>query len=286
MSDLATELEPLKLEANGYRFGGFAAGPATGPLVLLLHGWPEFADSWTEIARALGADGYRAVAVDQRGYSPGARPPAVADYGIELLVGDLLAFADALGRPRFHLVTHDWGAILGWFAAANHSERIASFTSLATPHPAALAEARTSDADQQTRSAYVDVFRAPGNIAEQKLLRDDAAPLRRVYEGKFPPPHVEANVRRLREPGALTASLNWYRAFDFISPPGAVAVPTLYAWGSNDRALGERAARNTGQYVTGPYRFEALEGVSHWIPVEAPDRVAPLLREHLAAHGL
>jgi pimeloyl-ACP methyl ester carboxylesterase len=286
MSDLATLFEPVTLEASGYRFGGFAAGPAAGPLVLLLHGWPEFADSWTEIARGLGNDGYRAVAIDQRGYGPGARPAEVAAYGIEPLVADVLAFADALGRERFHLVAHDWGAILGWFAAVNHTDRVASFTSLATPHVRALAEAKANDPDQQKRTAYVDFFKLPGNVAEQRLLSDGATPLRKVYEGKFPAAHVDENVRRLSEPGALTATLNWYRAFDFNPQLGPATVPTLFVWGSNDRALGERAARNTAQYVTGPYRFEVLEGVSHWIPVEVPERVLPLLRDHLSAHPL
>jgi pimeloyl-ACP methyl ester carboxylesterase len=287
MSKVSAQLEPVRLEANGFTYSGLAAGPADGPLVLLLHGWPEFSSSWAQTLPELGAAGYRAIAIDQRGYSVEARPAEIGDYAIGKLTGDVLGFGDALGRPRFHLVGHDWGAIVGWYVAANHPDRVASFVSFATPHPAALAEARANDPDQKKRMAYVDVFQAPGHVAEKALLASDAAALRAVYEGKFDSGHVAENVRRFREAGCLTASLNWYRAFDFADVGrDAVAVPTLYAWGTNDRALGERAAVATADYVTGPYRFERLEGVSHWIPCEAPERVTQLVRDHLSAHGL
>ena len=286
MGDLVTQLEKLQLDVNGFSFSALAAGPPDGPLVLLLHGWPQFADSWAPIAAELASDGYRAVAVDQRGYSSGARPEAISSYAIDELSRDVLGFADALGRPRFHLVAHDWGAIVGWFVAANHGDRLASFASFATPHPRALWDARVNDPDQQKRTAYVDVFRAPGFIAEKALMGNGAAALRAVYEGKVPPEQVDENVRRLKEPGALTALLNWYRAVDFDRHLGPVAVPTFYGWGSNDRALGESAARATAGYVTGPYHFEIFSGVSHWVFDEVPRESAAMLREHLGAHAL
>jgi pimeloyl-ACP methyl ester carboxylesterase len=287
MSEVAAGIEPIQLEANGFTYSGLAAGPKDGALALFLHGWPEFATSWSEMLPKLGDAGYRAVAIDQRGYSSGARPPDISDYRIEDLVRDVLGFADGLERERFHLIGHDWGAIVGWYVASNHGDRLASYVSFATPHPVALSETRENDADQKQRSAYVDIFRAPGNVAEKALLRDDAGALCAVYEGKFAPDHVGENVRRLREPGCLTAGLNWYRAFDFANARcGVVAVPTLYGWGSKDRALGEVAALRTAGYVTGPYTFERLEGVSHWIPCEIPDRATQLVRDHLAAHPL
>lgn len=280
------QLEKLPLDVNGFTFSAIATGPVDGPLVLLLHGWPQFADSWTPIAQELATDGYRAVAVDQRGYSSGARPAEISSYAIDELTRDVLGFADALGRPRFHLVAHDWGAIVGWFVAANHADRLASFASLATPHPRALWDARVNDPDQQKRTAYVDFFRAQGFIAEKSLMGNGAAALRAVYEGKVLSEQVDENVRRLKEPGALTATLNWYRAVDYDRPLGAVSVPTFYGWGSNDRALGEVAARATAGYLTGPYQFEILAGVSHWIPDEVPRETAAMLRDHLGAHAL
>jgi pimeloyl-ACP methyl ester carboxylesterase len=135
MAEVAAQLEPVRLEANGFVFSGLAAGPSEGPLVLLLHGWPEFSSSWSEMVRSLGSDGYRAVAIDQRGYSEGARPPEISDYSIGKLVRDVLAFGDALGRQRFHIVSHDWGALVGWHVAASHPDRLATFTTFARPVP-------------------------------------------------------------------------------------------------------------------------------------------------------
>ena len=278
-------LEELTLRVDSFAYDALASGPSGGQLVLLLHGWPQFADSWAPLLRSLGAAGYRAIAVDQRGYSPGARPDDVAAYGIGALTGDVLSFADQLGAKRFHLVSHDWGAIVGWHLASDRPERLLSFTTLATPHLAALAEARASDPDQQARSAYIGIFRLPGGVAERTLLADDAAKLRAVYQGKPSPEQIVNNVRRLTEPGALTAVLNWYRAYEFVTLPGPVSVPTLYLWGTDDLALGERAARGTAAHVTGPYRFEALAGTSHWIVDEIPERVASEVLAHLGTYG-
>jgi pimeloyl-ACP methyl ester carboxylesterase len=280
-----TEVRPLELRLGSLSFSGIGSGAASAPLVLLLHGWPQFADSWSGFAPVLAAAGFRAVALDQRGYARDARPAEIPDYGIDRLIGDALGFADALGVARFHLVAHDWGAIVGWGLAAAHPDRLLSFTSLATPHPAALAEARASDPDQQARSAYIGLFRQPGHAAERVLLENGAARLRAVYGGKLPAAAIESNVERLAEPGALTATLNWYRALDWTVPPGPVSVPTLYLWGTEDLALGAKAAHGTGAYVRGPYRFEALEGASHWILDDRPREVAASVLAHVRAHA-
>jgi pimeloyl-ACP methyl ester carboxylesterase len=117
-------------------------------------------------------------------------------------------------------------------------------------------------------------------------MSNDAVKLRAVYQGKFAPEVVAENVRRFSEPGAMTAALNWYRAYDFAEGQcGPVAVPTLYAWGTDDLALGETAALHTAGYMTGPYHFERLEGISHWIQCEIPERATQLVREHIEAHG-
>jgi len=280
-----SDVEPLELRLGTLSFSGITSGEAGAPLVLLLHGWPQFADSWAALAPVLAGAGFRAVALDQRGYARDARPPDVSDYGIDRLIGDALGFADALGAARFHLVAHDWGAIVGWGLAAAHPERLLSFTSLATPHPAALAEARASDPDQQARSAYVKLFRQPDHAAERVLLENGAARLRAVYGGKLSAAAVESNVGRLAEPGALTATLNWYRALDWSAPPGPVSVPTIYLWGTEDLALGAKAANGTAAYVQAPYRLEVLEGASHWILDDRPREVAESILAHVRAHA-
>ncbi|GAA3439851.1 alpha/beta fold hydrolase [Kutzneria kofuensis] len=280
-------MESLTITLGEHVFDALAAGPADGDLVLLLHGYPEFADCWTEELTALGAAGYRAVAVDQRGYSPGARPTSVSDYTVDNLVSDALGFADSQGGGRFHLVAHDWGGAVAWTLAGAHSDRLKSLTVLATPHPQALHAAVQSDRDQYEKFAYIRLFRGNVGGAEQAVLADNGNRLRAAYGGRVSEELVERNVKRLSEPGVLTAALNWYRAVatdDLDIPAGRVSAPTLFVWGSEDQALGRTAAEATKDWVDGPYRFVELAGASHWLPEDSADKVIPLLLEHLAAN--
>ena len=282
---MSGSLQHTTLPVNGLHFEALTAGPEAGELVLLLHGFPQFADAWTQVMLALAAAGFRAVAVDQRGYSPGARPAQVEDYDLARLGADVLGFADALGASQFHLVGHDWGGVLGWMVAAQRPERVRSLCVLSTPHVDAFLEALHSDPDQMWKSKYIVLFKAPGHAAESLLLSDGAHRLRGAYQGKVPDEQVANNVRRLSEPGALTAALNWYRALDTGTQVRKVAVPSLYVWGDKDMALGETAALATERFVTGPYRFERLHGYSHWLLEEASETIKALLLSHLGVHG-
>lgn len=277
----------LRLSLGPHEHTALAAGPPDGELVLLLHGWPEFADSWREVLLVLGAAGYRAVAVDQRGYAVGARPPDVADYHVDRLVDDVLGFADSLGADRFHLVAHDWGGLVAWAFASRHPARLHTLSVLATPHPRALGDTVDDDPDQLGRLEYVRFLQQGEGLPEEAFLASDGARLRAAYGAKVAPDLVRDNVRRLSEPGALTATLGWYRAAapHLTVPAGVVTVPTLYVWGSADPALGRTAAERTADHVKGPYRFVVLEGASHWLPEEVPDRVAAEVLAHLRPHG-
>ena len=194
-------MEQEIVDFNGQRFNAFSIGPAERDVVILLHGFPQFADVWTGMMHALAAGGLRAQAFDQRGYSPGAHPLAVEDYDIVHLTSDVLAFADQAGASRFHLVGHDWGGFLAWKLAAEHPERVGSLCVLSTPHVDAFLEAARSDVEQQDKSKYIQFFKMPGGIAESVLLSDGAQRLRSVYQGKLAEEQIEANVRRLSEPG-------------------------------------------------------------------------------------
>lgn len=271
-------------------FTGLADGPESGPPVLLLHGFPQTSYSWHHQISTLAATGRRTVAFDQRGYCDGARPPAVADYVLDELVADAMSVADVVGWDRFDLVGHDWGAMVAWAAAARHPERVRSLTAVSVPHPRAFGAALLGgDSDQASRSSYIEVFRAEGGKAEAILLGPDGdgQGLRTMFTATGLPAEraeVDAFVAAMLKPGALTAALNWYRAMS-AEKTGAidpVAVPTMYVWSDNDVALGRRAAEATGQWVRGPYRFEVLPGVSHWIPEMAPDDLNALLLDHLA----
>ena len=274
--------DAITIDFNAFRFDAYVEGPTDGELVLMLHGFPQFADSWLPITHALADSGFRAAAVNQRGYSPGARPEPIGEYVLERLVGDVQSFADAFGATRFHLVGHDWGAFVGWVYAAKFPERLLSLTAVSTPHPDAFLNAIENDADQKMRSQYITLFRAPGGTAEKLLEANDYALLRRSYQGKVPDAQVQQNVTRLSQPGALTAALNWYRALKMDERVGKVKVPALYIWGSNDLALGRTAALDTAAFVEGPYRFVELAGKSHWLLEEMPEETAKLILEQVS----
>ncbi|WP_020674266.1 alpha/beta fold hydrolase [Amycolatopsis nigrescens] len=276
-------IEQFSVPTAAGSFDVIAAGPQDGRGVLLLHGFPEAATEWAYPVAVLGGSGYRAVAPDQRGYSPQVRPERVSDYRIEELTADVLAVADQLGWSRFDLVGHDWGAIVGWITAAEHPDRVRTLTAVSVPHPGAFAKALREDPEQQQRSAYLETLRQT-RTAERALLDNDAENLRRIYDWKVPPSHIDDYVRRLSEPGALTAALNWYRANRHLGRVDRVEVPTMYVWSTEDTAIGSTAALDTEHWVSGPYRFEMLEDVSHWVPEEAPEEFTALLLDHLSSH--
>jgi pimeloyl-ACP methyl ester carboxylesterase len=287
----APVIERLQIRARGMVFDARAAGPTSGRGVLLLHGFPQTSLSWKHQLTTLGAAGMRAVAFDQRGYSSAARPAEVKDYRLRELVEDCLAVAGALGFERFDVVGHDWGAMVAWVLSGRHPDRVRTLTAVSVPHPWAFAAAVRADSDggdQKRRSSYIEVFRLPGHVAEQRLLGDDGKGdgLRAMFTatGLSPDaPELEEFVAVMRQPGALTAALNWYRAMaaEEAADVGIIEVPTLFVWSTADTAIGRRAAEECGRFVSGPYRFEVLEDVSHWIPETAPGTLSQLLLEHL-----
>lgn len=274
-------MERLDITVGDLVFDAIADGPADGDLVLLLHGFPESAAEWTHVLPRLGAAGYRAVAPNQRGYAPAARPEGVAEYHIDRLVADVDGMADALGADRFHLVGHDWGALVAWAFADRHPQRLRTLTVVSVPHPQPFAAARAGDPDQQARSTYIQGFKDDPAAAEA-FLADDAA-LLRLALAEAGPEILAEHLRILTDPGALDAGLDYYRAWDdALDSTGVITVPTLYVWSDDDVALGRVAAEQTVDYVAGPYTFEVIEGVSHWIPEVEPDRLADLVLDHVA----
>ena len=271
------------------QFTAEVAGAAEAPLVLLLHGYPQTRHTWREQVPALAAAGYHAVAPDQRGYSAGVRPdPAagLAAYGIDRLVADVLDLAAANGhaaRP-FHLVGHDWGGQVAWCVAHRYPERLASLTVLSRPHPAAFRRAFREDADnQQYRSRHHKAFH--DSHTATRLLEDGGRWLRRqLRESRVPESACEEYLSVLGHRDALEAALSWYRAAGALASMevGTVTVPTLYIWGEEDQSVGRSAAAWTAEHVTGPYRFEVIPGIGHFITDQIPAAVTRLLLSHLA----
>jgi pimeloyl-ACP methyl ester carboxylesterase len=283
-----TGTDTLEIDANGLTFRARVAGPEDGRVVLLLHGFPQTSRGWAAQLDALATAGYRAVAVDQRGYSPGARPDDPAAYAMDHLIDDVLGIVDALDAEQVDLVGHDFGGSVAWTVAGHHPDRVRTLTIASTPHPLAFVRAyQARDAtpsDQNQRSGYMRAFReAPRGQIEAQLLADGAAGLRQAYAG-LPEASIAAHIEDMSAPGVLVAAVDWYRA---MSAKASVAVPpcpvpTLYVWSDRDPSIGRAAADATEELVTGPYDFVVLEGVSHWIPEEAAATFTPLLLAHLA----
>lgn len=277
-------MEQMQIPVGSFVFDALAEGPGDGELVLLLHGFPQSSHEWRHQLGALADAGYRVVAPDQRGYSPGACPQDPAEYTAADLVGDVLGIADQLGAERFHLVGHDWGGTIGWQIAGRHPERLASLAVISTPHPAAMRRSIRGGGEQKERSSYMLFFRSPE--AEETLLADDAALLRSIFTTTgLSEEAVNPYVERMQRPGMLTGGLNWYRTMgvDLVEGLGPITTPTLYVWSTDDAALGRETAEATARYVDGPYRFEVIEGVEHWVPELVPELLGALLLDHLAS---
>lgn len=274
--------------ASGLTFDAWVEGPESGAIVLLLHGFPQSRHTWREQVPALAAAGYRAIAPDQRGYSPGARPnPAdVTNYHYDTLISDALDIVTACGgaRKRFHLVGHDWGGQVSWGIAARHAPRLASLTILSRPHPSAFLRAlQAPDGEQKHRSRHHRAFFDPDTA---KMLTDDGARrLRRnLAEAGVPDDAVELYVSVLGTPEAMEAALAWYRTEGLRVELGRIAVPTLYVWGDADHSVSRMAAEGTAEFVGGPYRFVSLPGIGHFSTDQAASRINELLLEHIGAH--
>lgn len=271
------------------RFDVTDSGPADAEAIVLLHGWPQDRHAFDPVIPLLTAAGYRALAFDQRGYSPGAQPAPTSSYAMSELVADVLALLDAAGVSRAHLVGHDWGGAVAWSVAQRAPERLASLTVLSTPHPRAMLEA-LQHPDQLLKSWYMLAFQVPA-LPETVLRATLATALQRSGLPAFESHRYAA---RFRAGGTAAGGLAWYRAMGAaearraarrvrgILPTGAaptpevdpqVTVPTTLVWGRHDTALGRRGTEATAQWVSGPYRLVELDA-GHWLPETRPYEVA------------
>lgn len=280
-------VELRKIEtAPGFVFDALVGGPADAPLVLMLHGFAESMHTWEAQVVALAQAGYHAIAPNQRGYSPGARPDptAVMSYHFDRLVEDAINLAAVCGYhdARFHLVGHDWGGSIAWGLADRHPGRLASLTVLSRPHPNAFNRAlQMPNDDQAHRSRHHQAFLKPDTGS--RLLAEGARRLReRLVENGVPSTAIEKHIAVLGNETTMEAALAWYRAPGAIRAPlSVIKVPTLYIWGDADDTVGRAAAAGTAEFISGPYQFEILPGVGHFVADQAPDRVNELLLPHL-----
>jgi pimeloyl-ACP methyl ester carboxylesterase len=254
-------------------------GPDDGPAVLLLHGWPDSHNLWRHQVAALSAAGFRTIAPDLRGFGASDKPEDIDAYALKHTVVDALMILDAVGVDKAHVVAHDWGAAAAWGFAAFLPDKVDRLAVLSVGHPSAF---RDAGFEQRMRSWYMLLFQFEG-IAEQWLEQNGDAMLAA---------HPDADDVRaaLAKPGALTASLGWYRANahprtlvgdPVVLPP--VTCPVMGVWSTGDAALTEAQMTTSERYVDGPWRYERLDGPSHWMQAEVPDDVNALLLDFLRA---
>ncbi|HET7483010.1 MAG TPA: alpha/beta fold hydrolase [Actinomycetota bacterium] len=271
----------MKIETNGISLEVAVEGE--GDAVLLLHGFPDTHRLWKSQVPALVDAGYRTVAPDMRGFGDSEKPEGVENYFILHATEDLKGVLDELGIDRVHVVGHDWGSATAWVFASLYPDRVASLTAISVGHPAAF---QGAGFEQYARSWYMFMFQFEG-VAEQWISRNDWEFLRLGFGGST---DVEERIEFLSRPGALTAALNWYRANvppqSWISEPPAlppIAAPTMAIWSSGDVALGEDQMTGSQKHVTGPWRYERIEDVGHWVPTDAAERLNELLIDFLAS---
>ena len=273
----------VRIRASGMEFRARVAGFSNheGEGVILLHGFPETSITWEPLIDKLARAGFRAVAFDQRGYSPGARPFGANSYSSARLASDVIAIAAAVGFDRFHVVGHDFGGAIAWIAADRFPREIVSVTSLSTPHPEALAEALGDSNAQWRASSYFPLYWIPV-LPELVLGFNRATYLQRLKWQLFQAEQIEEFKQVFSEPGALRSALNWYRAFRFQSqdPLGKIRQPTLFLWGNEDGAFSQVAAEKTADHVEGPFRFHRLKA-GHLLMLELPELVANEVLSHL-----
>jgi pimeloyl-ACP methyl ester carboxylesterase len=268
----------VRLEVNGT--GLEVEDRGSGAPVMLLHGWPDSHRLWRHQVAALTVAGYRTIAPDLRGFGESDRPAEVEAYSLLNIAGDVLGVLDHLGIERAHVVGHDWGAALAWAVAAFAPERVDHLAVLSVGHPSSF---RRAGFEQREKSWYMLLFQFDG-VAEQWLSADDFANFRAWSQH----PEADAVIADLARPGALTATLNWYRAnvppTVLVEPPleiPPVSAPTLGIWSSGDFALTEAQMSGSAAHVTGTWRYERVEGAGHWMQLEQPDSVSKLLLDFL-----
>lgn len=275
-------------ERAGLVFDVVDRGPDDGVPVVCLHGFPQDPSAFDAVSPRLAAAGCRVLVPAQRGYSPGARPAGRSSYALRELVADVTALLDAAGLASAHVVGHDWGGAVAWVLAATQPARVRSLTALSTPHPAAMRQGVVAGT-QALRSAYMGAFALP-YLPEAVLLAAGGRPLGELLRRSgLPAEAADRYVTTMREPGALSAALAWYRAL--LVPPVAgepmtlVRVPTSYLVGSRDPFFASASVRATGAQVDASFELRELP-TGHWLPETEPAAVADAVLGHVERERL
>ncbi|AOW93058.1 alpha/beta hydrolase [Rhodococcus sp. WMMA185] len=256
-------------------------GPIGGVPVVLLHGFPQDSRSRNALAPLLHQRGFRTLAPDQRGYSPGARPRPRWAYRLSELQQDVVTLIDQAGLGPVHLVGHDWGAVVAWDVAAARPDLVRTLTALSVPHPAAFVRALLTS-NQIVKSWYMFAFQFPW--IPERLMSENGLVYRKLRASGQSASAAHRDLEPMQDRARARGALNWYRALPFAAfrlSSGKVRVPTLFVWSDGDIAIGPVGPELSSRFVDAPYTYEVLREVSHWIPDEAADRLDELVANHV-----
>jgi len=292
------DLDSRFADVNTVRLHYVSAGE--GPLMLFVHGFPEFWGAWEEQLAEFSSD-HQAVALDMRGYNLSSKPEDIADYAIDELVSDIKALVAHLGHRQLVLVAHDWGGAVAWSFANRHPELLESLVIINSPHPVVFARELLVNADQQAASTYMRTFQAPG-IEDVLAQNNYALLIDKVFKAgkgwELTPDDRDKYLAAWSQPGALTCGLNYYRASPLYPPATeeerarirgiadlppevfSVQVPTLVIWGEKDTALLPGLLDGLDKYVA-DLTIKRIPDGSHWVVHEQPAMVNGCIREFL-----
>jgi epoxide hydrolase 4 len=274
------------ISTNGVHLHAVEEGPEDGPLLILLHGFPEFWYGWRHQIEPLAAAGFRVLVPDQRGYNLSDKPRRIPAYNLDTLAGDVVGLIDAMGRDRAFVAGHDWGGAVGWWMGVKHPGRLERLALLNIPHPAVMRQTLTRSPKQLRKSSYMLFFQLPW-LPERAFRRQDFDYARRTLRstsrpGTFTDEDVALYKAAWSQPGAVRSMIHWYRAALRAQPDWPesqrVPVPTLLIWGAKDRFLGQELA-TASLDLCDRGRLEVIPEATHWVQHEEAGRVNGLLVE-------
>nr|WP_299175157.1 alpha/beta hydrolase [uncultured Allomuricauda sp.] len=265
-------------------------GNEENTMVILLHGWPETSHMWKKLMSSLAGKGYYCVAPNMRGYSENACPKGKKHYTLDKLAKDVIDISKFLNKPKFHLVGHDWGALIGWKLVHDHQDKILSWTGISVPHPQAFGKAMMTNEEQIKMSQYVKNFQLP-YLPEKGLRKDDFKILRKLWKN-CEPAEIDDYLKVFGNPNQLTASLNYYRSnYKLLKQAakgqilGDINVPTLFIWGNKDIAVGSHSVNEGHGFMKKDYEFIELDS-GHWLIQTAYTELEKAISKHIVRNKL
>jgi pimeloyl-ACP methyl ester carboxylesterase len=281
LRQLNVAAEARWIAVNGLNLHTIVAGPPDGPVVILLHGFPECWYTWRKQIKPLVEAGYRVIVPDQRGYNLSDKPQGVHNYRVEALASDVVELIRSFGCGKAIVAGHDWGGVVAWHLAMHHPEVVEKLIVMNAPHPAVYLREIRSNPAQQRKSWYIGFFQLP--IVPEEILGHDPIESARLFfrqgatiQDAFSSFDIHVMATALAQPDALTSMLNWYRALvrerSGMQDLRPIERPTLLIWAEDDIALGRSLTYGLEQWI-GDLRLHYIPHCGHWVQNEAPDEV-------------